>query len=617
MIVKHIAIRNLNKSSFSGLVNYITNPQQKNERVGSIRITNCQSELPAWAAVEAEAIQLQNKRSLVDKTYHMLVSFREGENPSPEVLRDIEDRLCAALGYQDHQRVSAIHHDTDHLHIHIAINKVHPVKLTTRQPYNDYKIFAALCTKLEKEHRLDIDNHIPRMTQGEARAQDMERSAGVESLIGWIKRGCLPELLVGESWQELHKVLAKNGLTLSERGNGLVIKDGNDVAVKASSLNRNLSKNALEKRFGTFQPCVSHEVQIDRKYEIKPVASKVDTKKLWDLYQYERMQHKQRHVVLKDRAKQRKERRVDTAKKMTTVKRTVIKLTKGRLAKNILHSSVSDSFLKEMQTIRNDYRDDSRKVYEKGKHVVWYDWLKAKAWEGNGEALEVLRHRYEREIPIKANSIAGHEIIDRVNYRAGAKIEAVTKRGTIHYQVAQTVLRDDGKVFRLAEHVSRDVVEAALRMSIQRFGTQLAISGTDGFRRQVVEVAAGAKLNLVFTEPEMEVQRKALIAANNNTGINPSIPDVAALYIAERTDTRNKGIDILPHRQYDEADAGKHSYAGIRQVEGKTLMLLQTPSEMLVLPIDANTAQHIQRLKIGSMIDVTAQGIVRTHTRKM
>ena len=339
------------------------------------------------------------------------------------------------------------------------------------------------------------------------------------------------------------------------------------------------------------------------------MASKVDTRPLWALYQHEKSGQKQRHAVLKERASHRKERRMEVAKKNADTKRAAITLAKGELAKKMLYHAVSESYLKDVRAIQKDYREDQRQLYEKGKHVVWYDWLKAKAWEGNSQALDVLRNRYDRE-PLRVNSIAS-ERIDRVNYLSGAKIEAVTKRGTIHYQVAQTVLRDDGKVFRLAEKVSAEVVETALKMAMQRFGKQLTINGTDEFRQQAVE--AGVKLKLVFTNPELEVQRKALVAASTYT----TNPDASALYITERNDTRNKGIDILPHRRYDDADAGKHSFAGLRHIEGKTLMLLQTPSEMLVLPIDEATANRAQRLQIGSTVDVNAQWIVRTHTRKM
>ncbi len=613
MIVKHIPIRKLSKSSFSGLVNYITNAQDRNERVGEVRISNCQSEHHIWAAVETESTQVQNTCSLVDKTYHLLVSFREGENPSPKILRSIEDRLCAALGYQEHQRVSAVHHDTDHLHMHIAISKVHPLKLTTRQPYNDYKIFADLCVKLEREYGLDIDNHVPHKTAGEARAQDMEKSAGIESLIGWIKRGCLPELRAASTWEGLHQVLASNGLQLLERGNGLVIMDSQGIAVKASSIERSFSKGALEKKLGVFCPAPPQNIKVSARYEIKPMASPIDTRQLWSLYQHEKLQHKQRHLVLRERAKQRRDRRIETAKKMANGKRAAISLTKGRLAKSLLYNSVSDSFMKEIRIIHKDYREDQQKIYEKGKHVVWYDWLKAKALDNNAEALEILRNRYDRG-SIRVNSITG-EAIERINYLPGAKIEAVTKRGTIHYQIAGTVLRDDGKLLRLADNINNEIVETALRMSAQRFGQKLAINGNETFRRQVVEVVATRKLNIVFAAPEMEEQRKFLLTQNNKPAL--SLEDAALCYISERNDKRKLGINILEHRRYTDSDGSSLPFVGLRQIEGKTLLLLQAPSQILVLPIEDKAIRYAQNLKIGSVVNINSLGIARTRGRRM
>ncbi len=611
MIAKRIECNNASKSRFSKLVAYITNAQGKNERVGVVRITNCQSEHPTLAAKEVESVQSRNTRTKMDKTYHMLVSFRAGEQPSADILKSIEDRLCSGLGYQEHQRISAVHYDTDHLHIHIAINKVHPVRLTVHQPYRDYKICAELCVTLEREYGLDMDNHTARLTPGEAKAQDMEKTAGIESLIGWIKRGCFPELRAAASWGELHRALAQNGLKLEPRGRGLVIKNSQGIATKASSLERSFSMNKLQKKLGVFEPAPSQEVRVAARYEIKPMASRIDTRPLWALYQHERLQHTQRHTVLRERAKHRKNRRIEAAKKTANMKRASINPVKGRMAKAMLLHTISDSLMKEIRAIQQDYQEDRRKLYEKGKHIAWYDWLKAKAWEGNVQALEVLRHRYDRA-QVRVNTITG-EGIDRVNYLAGAKIETVTKRGTIHYQIAQTVLRDDGKVFRLSENASEEVVATALNMAIQRFGRKLAITGTEAFRNQAV--AAGAKLNIVFTDPDMEKQRLALIA--NHTNTTQSAEDVASRYIAERNDKRHNGIDIMPHRRYAEGDAGQWPFSGLRQIEGQHLMLLQTPTEMLVLPIDGNIARRAQRLTIGNMIDVTAQGILRARARRM
>jgi hypothetical protein len=345
---------------------------------------------------------------------------------------------------------------------------------------------------------------------------------------------------------------------------------------------------------------------------MKPMASPINTQQLWALYQHERRQQMQQQLVLSERAKHRKERRIDGAKKAAGIKRLALNPVKGRLAKSLLYRTISDGLLKERRTIQQDYQADRRMAYAKGKQVGWYDWLKAKAWEGDAQALDVLRHRYERA-PVRGNVISS-DAVDRINYRANAKIDTVTKRGTVHYQIAQTVLRDDGKLFRLSEQVGDDVVVAALQMSVQRFGKQLAITGTDAFCRQAV--AAGAKLNLTFTDPVMEQQRMSLVV--NNPGLTLSAEDAASRYIAERNHKRSIGMDdILPHRRYEQSDAGKLSFAGLRQVEEQQLMLLQTPSEMLVLPLGHYEAKRAQRLNVGNMVDVAAQGIIKAKGRKI
>src|SRR5436190_18288581 len=107
------------KSSFTGLVKYLTNSQNKLERVGAIEISHCHSSEIEWALQEVEATQSQNQRAQGDKVYHMLIAFPPGEAPSSSVLQAIEERVCAAMGFSEHQRIRVVHHDTDNLHLHI------------------------------------------------------------------------------------------------------------------------------------------------------------------------------------------------------------------------------------------------------------------------------------------------------------------------------------------------------------------------------------------------------------------------------------------------------------------------------------------------------------------
>ena len=131
-------MRSIGKSNIGALVSYLSNPQNKQERVGTVTVTNCVQDNALDAVFEIQAVQALNTRTVSDKTYHLIVSFRPGENPDKESLKFIESQICKNLGFEEHQRISAVHHDTDNVHIHIAINKIHPTNHTAHTPYFDY-----------------------------------------------------------------------------------------------------------------------------------------------------------------------------------------------------------------------------------------------------------------------------------------------------------------------------------------------------------------------------------------------------------------------------------------------------------------------------------------------
>jgi hypothetical protein len=238
MIAKQIAMTAARKSSFSRLVHYLSDAQGKEVRAGATRITNCMNDSVEVAALEVLNTQMLNTRSTADKTYHLMISFRRDETPSAATLAAVEDRLCDALGFSGHQRISVVHYDTDNLHLHVAINKIHPTRYTIKEPFRAYRILAGLCEKLENEYHLQKDNHTPQQVGAQNRASDMEHHAGVESLLGWIKRECLEQMRGAQSWEQLHAVLADNGLRLHPLANGLAITTADGTTVKASSVFR-------------------------------------------------------------------------------------------------------------------------------------------------------------------------------------------------------------------------------------------------------------------------------------------------------------------------------------------------------------------------------------------
>ena len=157
------AVGGIDPNSWERTADYILDTKDKTtqgEKVASYRVTNCDGlDDPADAALLIRSTQDLNKRSTTDKTYHLVYSFPPGESPPIEVLHAIEDELCEAIGYADHQRVSAVHKDTDHLHVHVCINKVHPTGLQNIEPFYDKKRLMEACERLEIKYDLQRTNH--------------------------------------------------------------------------------------------------------------------------------------------------------------------------------------------------------------------------------------------------------------------------------------------------------------------------------------------------------------------------------------------------------------------------------------------------------------------------
>lgn len=548
-------MRNIRKSRVTELVAYLIDEQGKVDRVDAVTVTNCVSDDPAMAAIEIEATQRQNVRAKGDKTFHLLVSFPAGEVPTPAVLRDIEQTLCAGLGYGEHQRVSVVHTDTDNFHLHIAINKVHPTKLTLHDPHQSYRKLLKLCDGLEDRHGLRKDNHTPGKTAGENRAADMERSAGVESLITWMRRECAPALAQAQTWTEFHAVLAAHGVSARERANGLVFGAANGVFVRASTVDRALSRPSLERRLGPFAavpppvapvapgaapsdpaavapmapppvaplapvvppgaappdpaavaptvppPVVSAPVAPvapaaapAKTYAKAPIAE-VSSATLWARYLADQTRRDFARRAHAEKQTARLRTSLDAAAKFWRLKRLLIRLTvKGPLMKNLLYAQARRTFENRVKKARRAHKktmDAARPTFARRS---WYQWLQHEAKTGNREALAVL-----------ASRPAGKP------YLAGLPVGHVTKDGAVSYRVGAAAIRDDGRRFTLSVGADDHTMRVAMIRAIQRSGPAVAVTGTDAFRDRLVEIAAASRLPIAFTDPALDARRRAIM----------------------------------------------------------------------------------------------------------
>ncbi|MYN12312.1 relaxase/mobilization nuclease domain-containing protein [Pusillimonas sp. TS35] len=524
MIAKHVPMRSLGKSDFAGLVNYVTDAQNKDHRLGLVQITNCDAGSVRDAITEILATQHTNTRAKGDKTYHLIVSFRAGEQPDADTLRAVEEHICAGLGYGEHQRISAVHNDTDNLHIHIAINKIHPTRHTIHEPYYPHLALADLCETLERDYGLEADNHRPQQRGAASRAADMERHAGVESLVGWIKRECLDDIKAAQSWKELHQVMRDNGLEITPRGNGLVIRADDGTMIRPSTLARDLSKPALEKRLGAFEASPDQQEKPPRRqYQKKPVRSRTDTTELYARYKDGQKNLTAARAEALAAAKRRKDRAVVDAKQKATIKRAAIKLAGGgKVSKKLLYSQASATLRAELNGIHKAYTREREWLYEGHQRRQWADWLKQEATQGNSEALTALR---ARDV---AQGLKGNTLMAQGKAKPGHApvIDNITKKGTIIYRAGKSAVRDDGDRLQVSTGADRAGVLEALRLAAERYGDRIAVNGTVEFKAQAIRAAVDGKLAITFADPALEKRRQALLQDNFSVSRKAGVPGV-------------------------------------------------------------------------------------------
>ena len=508
MIIRHIPMKKTRLSSFSGLVQYLCNKQNKEERVGKVRLSNCNSIDPIWAVQEVLATQARNQRALGDKTYHMLISFAPGENPSSQALQEIEDRVASSIGFKEHQRISVVHHDTDNLHIHVAINKIHPQTFNMIEPYRAYKTFSEVASKLEIELGLQITNHQTRKNRSENLADDMELHSGIESLINWMKRNCKAQIEAAQNWSDLHKALAKHHMRILIRANGFIFCDEDGLMVKASSVSRNFSKQRLESKLGVFEPLLSiTNLSSSNVYRYEPLNKTIISSELYAQYQHEKAQNQNVRSAKLKNLREAKVKLIDKAKKRGQMKRTALKLMNlSRMSKKFLYQQINKTLLHDIEKIRENYTHARHSLMENFQNKTWADWLQKKAQSGDHDALMAMRYRNRKN---KNNyTISGTDsVFPSFNFE---QIDSVTKEGTEIYKKDNAIIRDNGKEIVISKGGSIPALKKALEMARQRYGDCIFVNGSPLFKKIILQIVSQYQMPITFADLDLENQRRKL-----------------------------------------------------------------------------------------------------------
>lgn len=492
MIAKKISMKNVRLSNFAELVSYLSTSQGIHNRVGKVEMHNFNdiNDLN-FAVYDALRVQDYNKTAKSDKTYHLLVSFANGEDLSDEQLTKIEQSMIDALGFTEHQRISVVHRDTDNLHFHVAINKIHPEKFTIHEPHRDFKILGEQCKKFEIEFSL---KQLER-GKGNKLGIDMEEMSGLESMIGWARRNVSESIKNAQSWEQVNQILNEHGLDLKKRGNGFVIGNG-EIFVKASSIDREFSKAKLETKLGTYPYDKNGDVTYPKKTEYKKKPySKRDTSQLYAEYQQSRSEFEEQRNYEINTLKLAKNKEISDIKAKFNLRFALAKATKGQ-SKRFLMKVLILQMRAEIKNSQKKYKGESQKIYKNYKNRTWADWLKKEAISGNERALQALRGR-GKEAVYKGNQFKGEQVDNFENLR----IDTVTKKGTVIYEQDNYTIRDTGKSLRLGAIPEPKAVEKALEIAIKKYGKRLDISGTKEFQEKVAKIAAAKGLDVEFSNP--------------------------------------------------------------------------------------------------------------------
>ncbi|MHC5208989.1 TraI/MobA(P) family conjugative relaxase [Pseudomonas chlororaphis] len=514
------------------------------------------------ASAEMAAVAAQNAR-VKDPVYHVVLSWAPGENPTDQQAFESAHYALKAVGMSDHQYVFAVHRDTDHAHVHIAVNRVNPETFRAVYPDRDYYKLDRAMRELELANGwqevegvfsiferggkkvIDWTSKAPD-SKGKrpSKASEMERYDGTESFFTYVRnepRKAIALALKRETltWQAIHHLLAKYNLELREKGQGLAVYDlGADATtpIKASDLHESLSKSRLEKRLGDFQEPRPIEVEPSTKYD-KHKPLKRDPKVREDRRQARadaRRALRDRYEIYKKGFVTKRLNPVDVKRRYAEIaeqardQRSKVKASKGSTAaKKAMYSVIAFETLRDRERLKVEIQRERDVLRQdpQNKRRTFKEWVEEQAAAGDAAAISQVRGWAYSE-KRKEKEIQDAEIDDRHNgLRHDSDAEPLAKSsvvgmtfkvrrsGSVHYQNdrGQDQFIDLGRSVQVLPGADTDraAIAAALAFAKEKYGGRFELTGTDEFKKIAVEVLVEYKITVTLSNAVQEAARKA------------------------------------------------------------------------------------------------------------
>ena len=578
MLGKVITLNKTSRSSagFGPVVRYLfrDGPEHNHEDLKADReggVINLDADLatPEDRQILAELLHTtarRNTRFRGNPVYHLALSWPASEHPTKEQIRQSVTHLMTTLQMAECEAVYAVHRDTDHDHVHLVVNRIHPTKnIVAGPPQFDYFHIDKACRELELQHGWAHDPgpyivtpgpdgrpEIRRQTKAEwaqwkqqrgrrpnARAQRAARNRGIPSFQGWVAGDPAAAVRTvlqqpGASWTSVHQAFAAYGVTIIPGDHGLVVTttlpEGRVLAAKAAHLGHGLNAQSLTHQLGpwaaplypgnpteeTYATCVARtrrgtehgRPEHDPQRALLRAERAAVRQALYNRFQTEQavLRLERRHTRTEQTARHRQER--TTLKTDLTHRRAAFRAEQqaAGVSRKLTTALWAFTAAQEREQLQKRHAVERKQARPVPRGQVWRTWLEQQAGQGDAAAqaaLRGLRYQEQRNKNKTRNGLEGEELEPLQPVLSAVHAEVDRQRQRVDY-------RDDtGRLLftdtgpRIEVHdKTESTLEAALRVAAQKFGGSVDITGSTEFRERATQTAA--RLGIGVRDPDLQ-----------------------------------------------------------------------------------------------------------------
>lgn len=527
MIIKKIesgAIRSKEEYVLN-LAKYILDPHETDEKLlyAGFRGFLCSDIIGARAELVANAVDATTS---AQPTLHLMLSFKEGEQPSNMQVDEAVLILMRELEMESHTALFGLHCNTANSHIHLELSRMDPISKKIVSPNKGFDILAIhrAIAKIEHAHGWESEKNglyevlssgklVQRKKLNSHRVQPRQRQRDMEHRTGEVSSQRIAIDVAGpiirkiRSWGELHVALAVQGMRYVRQGSGAVVYVG-DVAVKASTVDRNAAFKKLQKRLGAYVPADAG-VAIIKQFGPQPIEPK---SRKWNAYIGER----KAYFSAKDDAKSKLKEQQDSERAQLLFaqrqcRKEILNGDWKKLgeARNAMRSLLAAQHAAEKAALKE--RHSEQRALHRQRYKAFPDfetWLRL---QNDSELADAWRYRHSgnpsfigpssvvvaaRDIRAFQASVYGDAVYYSKSQKHGVDVSAsfIDRGGRI-----DICGRDDESLL------------AAMQLASQKWGP-FEITGDHQFIQRCVALAAkhGIRLADPLLQTEVENERKQL-----------------------------------------------------------------------------------------------------------